>query len=976
MSTAYLKGCHRVSCLVTKSPSFREIVGARVSQEIEALAAQDHTSRAYVKQLMGTLKHGRIYDVVRADIVFFGRTENNLKEFRFLLRVLEEQGVTCSYKFFLDDFISVRRKVPSIAKGAMEGIAQDVVQWLHDTEGLTGAHLFQHMQYTSTYHDVLSSYNGKEHLLPRIAVVANDHSPSQVGFAMAMESLGVPVIYIQHAEVSDAFPPLDFTASVLRNRVSLDTYQGVGPIKGRTFVVSRSFEAAAFREVLQKTSGEAIVGIYPTSRCDTAIIRKVVDSLKRNPAVKDYFVKPHPNSATKFSREEEKYFQIRTAVPDDGHIAIVGNSSVVIDLLSRGVPVYQLFALDKVMPDYYGFVKTGLAPAIEYSDLEKAFWARNFYDEGWLERAARFDPSIEDDQVQARRELAHFLQDTLAQHAPDSSVYPATRLPLSIRMKMKIKYALQKTLRPVARRFPRVVEQLGALLSSSVPESYRRMIPTKRLQTSTVQAVEIVLDHASERARLADLLLSSRNDAELRIGVMSWFDKRWQDRDARAMEVVRANLRQDGVASGDTWLRLKTHDIAAVPLKEDEATEIVQEINAVRDSPLRAKYEELALRVFIKNGLLKQFFDLLYASPVYRLETLSGSFKVEIARLLSRSELNEQRLTKEEFLQSVSQFERKKIYAAGTTQFITKEHWDHERLEKDFAALTHPELAETFRRIVAPAYEQLRPRMRYMDIRTDARQAEELRGVILGAIGAKKPFSLVRLGDGEAYLFNSDGLPFTEDDRCFRERHWWGINLEAGQREALVHRSREAVAEADIVGVPSIHRFFRDFSERSSNLLATTANRGIVTSVLGAREVLSTNALLTEDRANHIVFRRDCLRQYIEAAERVIFISSVKASRVLELSGDLGEVQVIEIPTHAKTRDNHLYADHPDVLPLVMHELEERLRGMVRPGDLVLVGAGVAGKSFIGIAKKQGAVALDVGGMIEVFFGIPNGPLF
>lgn len=975
MSTAYLKGCHRVSCLVTKSPSFREIVGARVSQEIEALAAQDRTSLAYVKQLMDTIKQGRIYDVVHADIVFFGKTENNLREFRFLLRVLDEQGVTCSYKFFLDDFVSVRRKGPSIAKGTMEGIAQDVIQWLHDTEGLTGAHLFQHMQYTSTYHDVLGSYHGKKHLLPRIAVVANDHSPSQVGFAMAMESLGVPVIYIQHAEVSDSFPPLDFTASVLRNRVSLDTYQEVGPIEGRTFVVSRNFEAAAFREVLHKTSGDAIVGIYPTSRCDTAIIRKVVDSLKRNPAVRDYFVKPHPNSATKFSREEEKYFQIRTTVPDDGHIAIVGNSSVVIDLLSRGVPVYQLFALDKVVPDYYGFVKTGLAPAIEYSDLEKEFWARNFYDEEWLERAARFDPSVEDDQVQARRELAHFLQDTLAQRAPDPSEYPVTRLPLSIRMKIKIKYALQKTLRPVARRFPRAVEQLGTLLSGSVPETYRRTIPTS-MRTSTVQAVEIVLDHASERAKLANLLLSSSNGVELRMGVMSWFDKRWQDRDARAMEVVRANLRQDGGTSGDTWLRLKTHDIAALPLVEEAATEIAQEIKAVRDFPLRSKYEELALRVFIKNGLLKQFFDLIHASPVYRLENLSGSFKVEIARLLSRSDLNEQRLTKEEFLQSISQYERKKIYASGTTQLITKERWGHEVLEKDFVALTHPELAETFRQIVAPAYEQLRPRMQYMDIRTDAGQAEELRRVILGAIEAKKPFSLVRLGDGEAYLFNSDGLPFTDDDRSFRERHWWGVNLEAGQRKALILRSREAVAEADIVGVPSIHRFFRDFSELSSNLLASTANRGIVTSVLGAREVLSANALLTEDRANHIVFTRDCLRRYIQAAERVIFVSSVRTSRVMEISGDLDDVHVIEIPTHAKTRDNHLYADHPDVLPLVMHDLEERLRGMVRPGDLVLVGAGIAGKSFIGIAKKQGAVALDVGGMIEVFFGIPNGPLF
>lgn len=975
MTSAYLKGCERVAHIVSKGPSFREIVRARVAQELDALAADDRIPAVYVRHLIRAMKHGRIYDVAHSDVCFFGKTENNLKEFMFLLRVLEEQGIAYSANQFLD-FTSVKKWRLKFPSRVAREIIPDVEQWLKGVGSLDGAHLFQHLQYTSTYLNVLDSYRGKDNLLPLIAVVANDHSPSQVGFAMAMEHLGVPVIYIQHAEVSCSFPPLDFAASVLRNRVSLETYQAIGEIKGRVFIVSRDFNGAAFREVLKREHQKTIVGIYPTSRCDAATIRRAVDSIRENDRITDYFVKPHPNSATKFSKEDSVYFQIRTSVPEEDHVALVGNSSMVIELLSKGVPVYQLFDLDNVERDYYGFVRTGLAPETDVEGLKKAFWESGFYDDRWLEKAARYDPSLEKDQVMARAELAQFVQSLLTKRGVLGGQGRKGRSrSFKLSAKIRVKQVLETGVLFLARRSPRNAQRLGVLLTGSISNTSQAKLSATLLRSSTIQSVETIMDQVDDRAGLVDLMLRSKNKVDLRYGVMSWFDKRWRGRDARALDFVRSYVRQ-GVANADSWVRLKIHDIAAIPLESDVATSILEEIKAVREIQLRIQYEDLALRVFIKNGLLKQFFSLLHASPVNKLENLSSNYKVEIARLISRQDMEADGFTREEFLQELSAFERKKIYAAGVTQVITCEKWSHGQLEKDFVDLAHPSLAKVFRKFVLPVYDRLRPRMRYMDIRTDAGQADSLRLAILDALTSRRPFSFVRLGDGEAYLFGNEKFPFSDDDRAFRERHWWGTNISLEQRASLISRSVAAVATADIVGIPSIHRFFRDFSEHSYDLLASTANRGIVTSVLGAEDTISQDALLTEDRAHHIVMTPECLREYIRAAKRTIFISSVKAARTLEIAGDLGEIHVIEVPTHSKTRDNQLYTDRADVLPLVMDELERKLRGMVEPGDLVLVGAGIAGKSFVGIAKEKGAVALDLGGMVEVFSGIPNGPLF
>jgi len=412
MSTAYLKGCLRVGHLASVSADFRTVVAARIPPQLEVLAALDRGSLvgAYIDYLKSEIRRVREYDVAHADICFFGKTENNLREFDFLRGILVEQGIQCAYCHFLEDFGFTKRNLSELPKWLVQAVILDTKRWLQSLDSITSAHLFRHLQYTGAYLNTRCSYLGKEPLLPQVAVVANDHAPLQVGFAMAMEALRVPVIYVQHAEVSDVFPPLDFTASILRNQVSLERYRKVGAVKGEIFIVSRNPDASSFQKIPGKLIDRAIVGIYPTSHCVPAEIRCAIDHLRRNPAVADYFVKPHPNNATIFTEEDMKYFRIRSTIPGEDHVALVGNSSVVVDLLGRGHPVYQLFDLDRINPDYYGFVKLGLVPAIHPPALAHKFWNDGFYCQEWLLKVSHYEPSIKENQLLARRAVADFIR--------------------------------------------------------------------------------------------------------------------------------------------------------------------------------------------------------------------------------------------------------------------------------------------------------------------------------------------------------------------------------------------------------------------------------------------------------------------------------------------------------------------------------------------------------------------------------------
>lgn len=251
---------------------------------------------------------------------------------------------------------------------------------------------------------------------PRISVFANDHTDISVALSMIMKLYGVPRIYVQHAEVTKDFPALDYEISILRNEKSLNTYAAIGEIEGAAYIMPREEKTTSFEAITDASPDKVKVVIYLSSTFLKEKVEEVVNLCQSNADVVSVAIKKHPRSQESDFTFLNGDMLVHDVAPEYEHIALVPNSSVVIDLLHAGVKVYQLFELDNIREDYYGFVKNSVTPRVAVSELKAGFWKNDFYDDAWLDRFETYDPSISDhwkeNLVRLRSEVSMMLMES------------------------------------------------------------------------------------------------------------------------------------------------------------------------------------------------------------------------------------------------------------------------------------------------------------------------------------------------------------------------------------------------------------------------------------------------------------------------------------------------------------------------------------------------------------------------------------
>lgn len=175
----------------------------------------------------------------------------------------------------------------------------------------------------------------------------------------------------------------------------MDVYRKIGKISGDVFIVPRSQNVKSLPEIKQNSDEKILVIIYLSSVFSQDAVQRCVDALQSNPDVLCIGIKPHPRANHEFLHTI-KGVTIHDSISSLNHVAIVPNSSVVIELLESGVPVFQYFELDDVGHDYYGFVREKITPEVSLNDLRNSFWASDFYNDQWVSKFADYSPSIDD----------------------------------------------------------------------------------------------------------------------------------------------------------------------------------------------------------------------------------------------------------------------------------------------------------------------------------------------------------------------------------------------------------------------------------------------------------------------------------------------------------------------------------------------------------------------------------------------------
>lgn len=257
----------------------------------------------------------------------------------------------------------------------------------------------------------------------------------------------------------------------------------------------------------------------------------------------------------------------------------------------------------------------------------------------------------------------------------------------------------------------------------------------------------------------------------------------------------------------------------------------------------------------------------------------------------------------------------------------------------------------------------------FMDVRINEQQRTQLTNHIADALRAKKPLSLIRLGDGEAYAFTAPTMASAppeafDRDNEVRELHWWGRIPPEDVRSKIKSAAREAIGKADILGVPSVYRLIRDRGARGSGIGGDRSKRGLVTALNGTwQELPATNRLYTEERCHQVIFDQATIERLASTADGVVIVGCWSEEQLD--TNKIRNASFIKIPAHTKVREDA--TEQP--LYEVYEEICSEISAQSAPGRLVLVGAGLIGKIFIATARENGAVALDVGSVLDYMAG-------
>jgi hypothetical protein len=259
-----------------------------------------------------------------------------------------------------------------------------------------------------------------------------------------------------------------------------------------------------------------------------------------------------------------------------------------------------------------------------------------------------------------------------------------------------------------------------------------------------------------------------------------------------------------------------------------------------------------------------------------------------------------------------------------------------------------------------------------------------LAAFLLSALHARRPLSLIRVGDGEGNVlrlspdFGAEPAPLDEKcfDALFGMMNATHLMETYGEKVAFAQELAIAVRRADIVGFRATWHGFPPERDIISSTLEAGSVRGAL-GILYARryeeELLRANRLATAavTFAHCHLSLLDHLPALLDAAQSVIVITG-RATLRSEFQKRIGSrlADFIPIPlenAHCDgAKNSHYYAD----FARIMKRLSDGCTGA-----LVLVGAGIFGKLYCHAAREGGGIAVDIGSAMDLLAGLKTRPI-
>lgn len=204
---------------------------------------------------------------------------------------------------------------------------------------------------------------------PGLVLVCNDHLMRTRAIVRAAHDLGVPTAYVQHASVTDRFPPLFTTVALLDGRDALDKYLAAGPSSSRVFLTGSPLHDTLGRAGAGMRPSD-VVGVCLNAHDEPGLAAALVSRLHETPGVGAVEVRTHPRDHRPWTHllaaEGRATPKVVSAVeePIEHFFArvgkvVAGDSNVHLEAAIFGRPSVRLDP-GGGGADAYGFVRSGL----------------------------------------------------------------------------------------------------------------------------------------------------------------------------------------------------------------------------------------------------------------------------------------------------------------------------------------------------------------------------------------------------------------------------------------------------------------------------------------------------------------------------------------------------------------------------------------------------------------------------------------
>lgn len=915
----FILGLDRVASIIIGNPNYGDLLGKRII-DIDFLDEKDKCKsiELAIEYFTSKLrKRGiRLYIGVKSsDCLCFVKTKNNIKEFELFKSIVKLEKANVSYINLAETQV-VNAKIEKESISLLVKQISDILRRYYNSSILNASVIYQHYQYLCAYVDFMYTLSHNQNF--KIHFTANDHSPIPVALTMNCIKNDIFTVYFQHASISKHFPDLIFDISVLYNKKSLDLYKANSlDFTKKSFILSRNIIKSPqviisrLKEIQSKMSNDVV--IYLTAIFNQKELLKLVSFLKEEDYIRDIYIKFHPSINLDYEEFILKKLEIKLckAIPNFDHIAIVGNSSVLLELVSKGIPSFNCFKLDSIEKDYYGFVNSGVSNEINVGDSVRKSVEYLSYDDSFVKAVIEYNPSFVE-----RYEKIYY--------------YDSKKISLYINMLLTNDYEKYKYLF--------LENQIEKILFCYIEEL--RLISNTELIKSGFSIETVIL----------------------------FLESKFKSRDQKLVNVFNEVLL--GKTNNLLYVWLQMYKIEWTGFKPS-----LQHIEGLFSSIFNLeKHISKKVYKILENKLLNILIRYKYIEKIESFFTRSNYINIgnlHINRRISLLRLIDKEFSSIDInllYDGLSSYHALKMEVQGVHKDKRLEI-NHRNLECKIINLSSDSLSREFNEYVIPVYDFFREKMRFMDVSHNEYEVNNFKELIINKVHSSTPFCFIRLSDGEGYIFSIAQQFMTLDDVKNRERHWWGRELDSDLRKEIINNLINSLYNADVLGIPTAYRFIRDSVDKTQSFLSYLQGRGMYNVLQGLYNdpSISNIKFIGSDKTNlTLLSSKNDFVELMQVAHHTVFITSVKKDVLASKFEDYFDISYIELPTHFKTSGNDLYNIDSEPLPFVYKDIIEEIDKVVKKGSLVFVAGGIVGKIFISKCKEKGGVVIDVGSAIDM----------